>query len=289
MSEITYSTTAEIGVAALARAVSDVFQSVSYEHEPFPPPTPEFFVDAFRVHSVDLANSVVARDAGGQIAGIAVLARRGERAYLSDFGVVPEFRRRGIGRGLMEAFLEETRRTGARTVELAADAGKTANPAVRLYEGAGFRTVRELVSLRGNAGELAPGPTGANVRSCEVGALLGWYGGERSTKPMWERELSSLLAEADARALLAVRDGEERALLLYSWRPALGMTELLHLGLAAEAVAEDVRPLLAAAGAGAPSDSLLDQGQPIGSRWHRQLLAAGLRETETILEMARAL
>jgi ribosomal protein S18 acetylase RimI-like enzyme len=289
MSEIAYSTTAEIGVAVLARAVSDVFQSVPYEHEPFPPPTPEFFIDAFRVHGVDLAHSVVASDVGGQIVGIAVLARRGERAYLSDFGVVPEFRRRGIGRGLMEAFLEETRRTGARTVELAADAGKTANPAVRLYEGAGFRMVRELVSLRGNAGELAAGAAAAKVRPCDVGALMDWFGGDRSPQLMWERELPSLLAEADARALVAVRDGEERAFLLYSWRPFLGMTELLHLGLTAEAVAEDVRALLAAAGDGAPSDSLLDQGQPPGSRWHRLLLAAGLRETETILDMARDL
>jgi ribosomal protein S18 acetylase RimI-like enzyme len=289
MSEITFSTTAEIGIAALARAVSAVFQSVPYEHEPFPPPTPEFFTDGFRVHNVDLGHSVVARDAGGQIVGIAVLARRGEWAYCADFGVVPEFRRRGIGQGLMEAFLEETRRTGARTVELAADAGKTANPAVRLYESAGFRTVRKLVSLRGNAAELAPGPVSADVRPCDVGVLLDWYGGDRSPQPMWERELPSLLAEAEARALLAVRDGGERAFLLYAWRPALGMTELLHLGLTAEAVAEDVRPLLAAAGAGAPTDSLLDQGQPIGSRWHHLLVAAGLRETETILDMARGL
>ena len=286
MSEITYITTAEVGVAALARAVSAVFQSVPYEHEPFPPPTPEFFLDGFRVHDVDLAHSVVARDDGGQIVGIAVLARRGERAYCADFGVVPESRRRGIGRGLVEAFLEEARRTGARTAELAADA---ANPAVRIYEDAGFRTVRKLISLRGNAGKLAPGPAAVNVQPCDVGALTDWYGGERSPKPLWELELPSLLAETDARAVLALRDGEERAFLLYSWRPALGITELLHLGLTAEAVAEDVQPLLAAAGAGAPSDSLLDQGQPLDSRWHRLLLAAGLRETEAILDMARDL
>jgi ribosomal protein S18 acetylase RimI-like enzyme len=286
MSEITFSTTAEIGIAALARAVSDVFQSVPYEHEPFPPPTPEIFIDGFRVHDGDLAHSVVASDASGQIVGIAVLARRGERAYLSDFGVVPEFRRRGIGRRLMDSFLEEARRTGAPRLTLAADA---ANPAVRLYEGAGFRTVRKLVSLRGNAGKLTAAPAAVEVRPCEVDVLLDWYGGERSPQPMWERELPSLLAETDARALVAVRDGEERAFLLYSWRPGFETTELLHLGLAAEAVAEDVRPLLAAAAAGAPNDSLLDQGQPEGSRWHRLLVATGLRETEAVLDMARDL
>jgi GNAT superfamily N-acetyltransferase len=289
MSEITFSATPEVGVAALAQAASAVFQSVPYEHEPFPPPTPEFFIDGFRVHNVDLAHSVVARDAGGQIVGIAVLARRGERAYCADFGVVPEFRRRGIGRGLMEAFLEETRRTGARTVELAADAGKTANPAVRIYKGAGFRTVRNLAALTGSAGEVALVNAAVEVRPCEVDAVVNWFGGERSTKPLWERELSSLLAEADARALLAVRDGGERAFLLHCWRPGLGVIELLHLGLAAEAVAEDVRALLAVAAREAPTARLLDQGQPVGSRAHRLLQVAGLREMEVILEMARPL
>jgi len=286
VSDITYSTTSEIGIAALARAASAVFQSLPYEHEPFPVPPPEFFAGNYRVYNADLEHSVVARDGGGRIVGIAVLARRGNRAYLVDFGVMPDFRRQGIGRRLMEAFLEETRRTGARTVELAADAGKTANPAVRLYEGAGFRTVRKLVALQANAAELVLEHAAADVRPCDVGVLLDWYGGERSPQPMWERELPSLLAETDARALLA---GSERALLLYAWRPGFGTIELLHLGIAPEAEAEDVRALLGVAAREAPTARLLDQGQPIGSRWHRLLVAAGLRETETILEMARDL
>ena len=287
MPEITFSTTAEVGIAALARAASAVFQSLPYEHEPFPVPPPEDFAGNYRVHDADLEHSVVARDDGGQIVGVAVLARRGQRAYLVDFGVVPESRRRGIGRRLMEVFLAEVRRTGARTVELAADAGKTANPAVRIYEGAGFRTVRKLVALQANAAELAPGPV--DVRPCDVGVLLDWYGGERSPQPTWERELPSLLAETDARALLAVRDDSERAFLLYASRPGFGAIELLHLGLTTEAGAQDLRALLAAAAREAPTARLLDQGQPVGSRWHRLLLAAGLRETETILEMARDL
>lgn len=285
MSEIAFSTTAEMGIAALARAASAVFQGLPYEHEPLPMPRPEYFIDSYRVHNADLEHSVVARDTAGEIVGIAVLARRGQRAYLVDFGVVPDFRRRGIARRLMELFLEETRRTGARTVELTADAGKTANPAVHLYEGAGFRTVRKLAALHGNAGGLAQEPAAVGVRSCDVGVLLDWYGGDRSPWPSWERELPSLLAETDARALLS----GDRAFLLYAWRPGLGEAELLHLGLTAEAEAEDVRALLVVAGAGHPTTRLLDGGQPVGSRAHRLLLAAGLSEMEVILEMARDL
>ena len=287
MSEITFSTTTEIGIAALARAANAVFQSLPYEHEPFPVPPPEDFAANYRVYNADLEHSVVARD-GGKIVGIAVLARRGQRAYLVDFGVVPEFRRRGIGRSLMEVFLEEVRRTGACTVELAADAGKTANPAVRLYEGAGFRTVRKLAALSRSAGEVALLNAAVDVRSCDVDAVVGWYGGERSEQPLWERELTSLLAETDARALLAAGGGE-RAFLLYCSRPSIETIELFHLGLAAGAEADDVRRLLVAVAREAPAARLHDQGQPVGSRAHRLLLAAGLRETETILEMARDL
>ena len=289
MSEITFSTTTEIGIAALARAAVAVFQDVPYEHEPFPLPTPEEFIDSYRVFNADLEHSVVARDEGGQIVGIAVLARRGQRAYLADFGVVPELRRRGIGRRLMEAFLEETRRTGATTVALAADAGKTANPAVRVYEGAGFRTVRKLAALSRSAGEVALLNAAVDVRSCDVDAVVGWYGGERSEQPLWERELTSLLAETDARALLAAGGGGDRAFLLYSWRPGRGVLELLHLGLTPEAEAEDVRALLAAAAREAPAARLVHQLQPVGRRAHRLLLAAGLREGDILLEMARDL
>src|SRR4030043_553381 len=114
MSEITYVTTAEVGIGALARAASAVFQDLPYEHESFPVPPPEDFAANYRVYDADLVHSVVACDASGRIVGIAVLARRGDRAYLADFGVVPEFRRRGSGRRLVAAFRERTRRAGAR-------------------------------------------------------------------------------------------------------------------------------------------------------------------------------
>jgi hypothetical protein len=146
-----------------------------------------------------------------------------------------------------------------------------------------------LVVLQAQAAEFASESVAADVRPSDLGVLPAWYGGERSAPPIWERELPSLLAETDARALLGVRDGTERAFLVYASRPGFGVIELLHLGLAPEAGAEDVRALLATAAREAPTARLLDQGQPPGSRWHRLLLAAGLREAETLLEMARDL
>jgi hypothetical protein len=80
-----------------------------------------------------------------------------------------------------------------------------------------------------------------------------------------------------------------KAFLVYASRPGVGVIELLHLGLAPDAKPEDVRGLLATAAREVPTARLLDQGQPPGSRWHRLLLAAGLREAETLLEMARDL
>ncbi len=39
----------------------------------------------------------------------------GREAYIHFVGVHPDYRRRGIGRGLYEAFLEDPRRRGCRT------------------------------------------------------------------------------------------------------------------------------------------------------------------------------
>src|SRR3712207_2883024 len=55
-----------------------------------------------RVYNQDFHHSLVAYD-GEEVAGAAVLAVRGERGWCGGFGVVPAFRRRGVGRALMSA------------------------------------------------------------------------------------------------------------------------------------------------------------------------------------------
>jgi ribosomal protein S18 acetylase RimI-like enzyme len=55
-------------------------------------------------------------------------------------GVVPARRGKGIGKGLLDELLARARRDGFQRISLSVDRG---NPAVRLYESRGFRTVHE--------------------------------------------------------------------------------------------------------------------------------------------------
>ena len=62
---------------------------------------------------------------------------RGELVYL---GVVPEARGRGIGRALLAQAMRDTAEMGLPQMGLAVDVAN--QPAVRLYEEAGFKEIR---------------------------------------------------------------------------------------------------------------------------------------------------
>src|SRR3712207_1968164 len=93
-----------------------------------------------RFEQQDLETSLVACD-GEAVAGRAGLAVRGARGWVSGFGVVPAWRRRGLGRRLMSALVERARAYGLRALSLDVLAENAA--AIRLYEGAGMRVTRD--------------------------------------------------------------------------------------------------------------------------------------------------
>lgn len=84
------------------------------------------------------ASLLVADDAGG-IVGYAVLWYAADEAELGDLAVLPEVRRQGLGRWILDRALVEAARRGAEAVFLEVRAGN--EEARRLYESAGFETV----------------------------------------------------------------------------------------------------------------------------------------------------
>ncbi|MFQ5529528.1 MAG: ribosomal protein S18-alanine N-acetyltransferase [Gemmatimonadota bacterium] len=81
---------------------------------------------------------MVAEEAGSLV-GYSVLWFAADEAELGDLAVLPEARRRGLGRWILEAALREARRRGAAHVYLEVREGNV--DARRLYETAGFETV----------------------------------------------------------------------------------------------------------------------------------------------------
>ncbi len=87
-------------------------------------------------------------------AGISLGALRGDRSWITTFGIHPDFRRRGLGRVLLDAQLNRLREAGARTVRLEVLAEN--HEARGLYEGCGFRVRRTLSSFEGMLSLAAP-------------------------------------------------------------------------------------------------------------------------------------
>jgi ribosomal protein S18 acetylase RimI-like enzyme len=107
--------------------------------------TPAILQQMARVDSVDFALSrIVLCD--GAPAGAALIATRSRATRLAGMALLPEARRRGIGRSLVMRVIEESRVRGDRSIVLEVIEQNAA--AVRLYESCGFSRVRRLVGFR---------------------------------------------------------------------------------------------------------------------------------------------
>jgi ribosomal protein S18 acetylase RimI-like enzyme len=95
-----------------------------------------FMVDAF---SFALAASRVAL-VDGEPVGLANLGVRGDRCWVGGVGVVPDRRRTGIGRALMNGLIEEARALGLSRMIL--EVMEQNEGAYRLYDELGFETMR---------------------------------------------------------------------------------------------------------------------------------------------------
>ncbi|MGN6796972.1 MAG: GNAT family N-acetyltransferase [Gaiellaceae bacterium] len=138
-----------------------------------------YMVDAW---DIDLSKSRVAPDVG-----LANLAVRGDRGWIGGIAVVPEQRRHGVGRALMEAVLE----LAPPTVLL--EVIEANEPAIKLYESLGFEKTRVLEVWRVEAPEVP-------ARSVEPSTLgqadLPWQRENASLPPDYER------VEVDGGAML---------------------------------------------------------------------------------------
>jgi ribosomal protein S18 acetylase RimI-like enzyme len=109
---------------------------------------------------IDLGHSQLAL-VDGRVIGFGFIARRGTASRLAAFGIVPEAQGQGWGKHFMQQLIEQAGRRGDQRMVLEVFEQNT--PAVKLYEGLGFRSERRLMGyegqqLSGEAGALEPIP-----------------------------------------------------------------------------------------------------------------------------------
>lgn len=229
-----------------------------------------------RFEQQDLESSLLALE-GDEAVGMAGLAVRGERGWVSGFGVVPAWRRRGLGRRLLSELLERARGYGLRQLSLEVLAGNTA--AQRLYEGAGMRVTRDLLVLE-RAADYAP-PAASRARApgeAPAGELLKHYWRLHPEPPAWQRELPSLLA-ADLRGLYVGGLRRPRAYALVGY----GRDGNTYISDLAAAGAVDAAEMCAALGRVAGPMRIINE--PERGPYAAPLRAHGFRETMRQHEM----
>ena len=163
-------------------------------------PTLRYMVDSW---DIDLARS---RVAPGE--GLCNLAVRGDRAWIGGIAVVPEARRKGLGRALMEAVLE----LAPPTVLL--EVIEENEPAITLYEALGFERTRVLEVWRVEA----PLVAAETVDQSVLGQTdLPWQREDASLPPDYERvevDGGAMLFRGATVFQLEARDEEAAAALL---------------------------------------------------------------------------
>lgn len=131
------------------------------------------FENMLHKDTIDLqASRVLLMD--GDSAGIALIARRGSQSRLAAMGLKKDIRGQGIGKQFMEKLIQDARARQDR--EMVLEVIEQNEPAVRLYQGYGFETVRRLIGLVYQDAKQGAKTDFQEVDLPEMGNLISKYG-----------------------------------------------------------------------------------------------------------------
>lgn len=151
-------------------------------------------------YDIDLDASVIVFDQEHIMAGIGMLGVRGERAWITRVGVLPERRGKNLGLYLMQCLIQAARERSVRLIQL--EVIKNNTPAHRLFRKLGFRETRELLVVRRPPGKLtmdSPAPD-AKVTDLSQDDILTCLAG-RGSGASWVEETPSLLHAGSLKGL----------------------------------------------------------------------------------------
>lgn len=231
------------------------------------------------VEDIDLLRSPVLR-VDGEPAGLALLARRGARAWCGGFGVTLARRGHGYAHQLAAELLRQAREAGCQTFTLEVLTRNAA--ALRVYEAAGLAITRRLLVLSWRLGDEEPPPAIALEDRAVDELVLGHFAAFHPEPAAWQRAPAALLALPDLRGL-ALRDGEDVAAYALVAGDSTGL-RLADLGARDEPAA---RRMLAALQASAAS--ITSVNEPAASPLTPAFLRSGFVVADEQHEMELAL
>ncbi|MEM7032245.1 MAG: GNAT family N-acetyltransferase [Chloroflexota bacterium] len=151
-------------------------------------------------YDVDLEKSVVAMDMDTPL-GLAMLGVRGGHTWVTRLGVIPDGRKGGVGRQMMERLIDNSISFDAKAIIL--EVIKNNAPAQKLFERLGFRPIRDLHIIR-----RPPTPVNMSIKNDIYIEKLGYQEAisllpERTDVASWVTDNASLFNAGHLSALKA--------------------------------------------------------------------------------------
>ena len=122
----------------LNQGFSDYFVPIEFDYAGFN--------RMLRMESIDAALSRVVFKQD-ECVGVGLVAHRGWSSRLGGMAIIPTARSSGIGKWLLNQIMEDVKNLGYQRMELEVILGN--DPAIHLYQKAGFQTIRRLLGFKG--------------------------------------------------------------------------------------------------------------------------------------------
>jgi ribosomal protein S18 acetylase RimI-like enzyme len=162
-------------------------------------------------YDVKLEHSLVAATQDGEMLGVIMLGVRKDRTWITRLGVLPNTRRGGIGKALMEGLIEQSAQLSINFLML--EVIKNNTPAHQLFLKFGFYEIGELLVLR-RSPLTQQEPIVADAQRLDRADALVLVGHDRGTQP-WTNQSESLFNANEVSGLrLTLADGS-RGWLVY--------------------------------------------------------------------------
>lgn len=258
--------------------LADIYNQTRVDYIVPMPMNAKRMAEYVRDYDIDLDASVVSLNGDGQETGVCMLGVRGERAWITRLGVIPERRGHRLGQFLMERMLENAQSKGCSLVQLEVIKGN--EPAIGLFHKLGFTPTRELLIVRRPPAappELPDYPPAQPMTEAEIAEALS------TPRPAaaWTEETASLLNAGGLRGLrMTLADGED-GWLIYQRQPF----QITHISFCDRCSQQMLVGLLYALHSENPAQDTKTENVPVGSHGWMAMQEFGYFEIFRRIEM----
>ena len=168
--------------------------------------------DYITTYDVDLEHSLVAATTEGEMLGVAMLGVRKDRAWITRLGVIPNTRRNGVGKTLINGLIQQASDMQINFHML--EVIKNNVPAHTLFLKFDFREIGELLILRRSPYIPPPDPIVADAQRLDRTEALVLVGWDRGTQP-WTNQSESLFNAHEVSGLRVMLADGSRGWLVY--------------------------------------------------------------------------